>query len=141
MYKIIYIKDNSVIVSNENKETKEIKLSDLDFAPNIDDEILFHEKEGRFIVSKVDTDTKNKPKKNYNINIGVYRPVTVNKKKYLLLTLLFGGIGVHKFYSKRHIMGLLYLIFSWTWIPFIVAVVELVSASLKKEDSDGNISI
>ena len=47
---------------------------------------------------------------------------------YILLALLFGGIGVHKFYDDKIGMGLIYLLFCWTFIPGLVALVEAVQA-------------
>lgn len=41
-----------------------------------------------------------------------------------LLAILLGGIGVHKFYMGNTGMGILYLIFCWTFIPAIVGVIE-----------------
>jgi TM2 domain-containing membrane protein YozV len=41
-----------------------------------------------------------------------------------VLALFFGGIGVHKFYMRRPGLGLLYIIFCWTYIPSIVALFE-----------------
>ena len=41
-----------------------------------------------------------------------------------VLALLVGGIGVHKFYLGKVGQGFLYLIFFWTFIPAIVALIE-----------------
>ena len=41
-----------------------------------------------------------------------------------ILALLLGGIGVHKFYLNKVGLGFLYLIFVWTFIPAIIALVE-----------------
>ena len=43
----------------------------------------------------------------------------------LLLCLFLGGLGVHRFYLGQVGMGVLYLLFCWTFIPLIVAFVEL----------------
>jgi TM2 domain-containing membrane protein YozV len=43
-----------------------------------------------------------------------------------VLALFLGGLGVHKFYTGRTGMGILYLVFCWTFIPAIVALVEAV---------------
>ena len=42
----------------------------------------------------------------------------------IVLALFLGGIGAHKFYLDRPGAGLLYLLFCWTLIPAIVALVE-----------------
>ncbi|SEH36672.1 zinc-ribbon domain-containing protein [Halopenitus malekzadehii] len=41
-----------------------------------------------------------------------------------ILALLLGGIGAHKFYLGENGMGLLYLCFSWTFIPAIIGFIE-----------------
>jgi TM2 domain-containing membrane protein YozV len=41
-----------------------------------------------------------------------------------ILALLLGGLGIHKFYLGKGLQGLLYLIFCWTFIPAIVALIE-----------------
>jgi TM2 domain-containing membrane protein YozV len=42
----------------------------------------------------------------------------------VLLAIFLGGLGVHHFYLRRDGLGILYLVFSWTGIPMIVAWVE-----------------
>jgi TM2 domain-containing membrane protein YozV len=42
----------------------------------------------------------------------------------LLLAIFLGGIGGHKFYLGNLVLGVLYLVFCWTGIPSIVALVE-----------------
>lgn len=41
-----------------------------------------------------------------------------------VLAILFGGIGIHKFYLGKPLQGLLYIFFSWTFIPMFVGVIE-----------------
>lgn len=47
-----------------------------------------------------------------------------NKTTAGVLALLFGGIGVHKFYMGKPVLGILYLLFCWTFIPAIIAFIE-----------------
>lgn len=47
-----------------------------------------------------------------------------NKTVAGVLALVFGGIGVHKFYLGRGFQGILYLVFCWTFIPAVVGLVE-----------------
>lgn len=42
----------------------------------------------------------------------------------VVLALFLGGFGVHKFYLEQPIRGILYLLFSWTFIPAILALIE-----------------
>lgn len=41
-----------------------------------------------------------------------------------ILAILLGGIGAHKFYLNETGMGILYLVFCWTFIPAIVGAIE-----------------
>ena len=42
----------------------------------------------------------------------------------VLLALFLGGFGAHKFYLGQFVLGITYLVFCWTLIPFIVSFVE-----------------
>lgn len=55
---------------------------------------------------------------------GVRQRSPVSKAALLLLTFFFGGIGAHKFYLGKYWQGALYLIFFWTAIPALIALVE-----------------
>lgn len=60
-----------------------------------------------------------------------------NKKSVttgVLLALFLGGLGVHKFWLGSAGMGVLYLLFCWTFIPSIVAIIDacLMGNSVKK---------
>lgn len=41
-----------------------------------------------------------------------------------ILAILLGGIGVHKFYLGKVGMGILYLLFCWTYVPALIGIVE-----------------
>lgn len=42
----------------------------------------------------------------------------------LLVCFFLGGFGIHKFYLGKNTEGIIYLIFSWTFIPSIFAFFE-----------------
>jgi TM2 domain-containing membrane protein YozV len=42
----------------------------------------------------------------------------------VLLAIFLGGLGIHHFYLRRDGLGILYLLFSWTGIPMIIAWIE-----------------
>ena len=67
--------------------------------------------------------------------------VRVNKQTYCILALLLGGLGIHKFYAKKNILGVIYLVFCWTFIPAFVAFVEFIIAITKNADVDGMIEV
>jgi TM2 domain-containing membrane protein YozV len=49
---------------------------------------------------------------------------TKNKTTAGILGILLGGIGAHKFYLGRPGMGILYLLFCWTYVPTIIGFIE-----------------
>ncbi len=53
-----------------------------------------------------------------------YNVVRKDPTTALLLALFLGGLGIHHFYLNKIGLGILYLIFSWTLIPLIVALIE-----------------
>ncbi|HMO04380.1 MAG TPA: TM2 domain-containing protein [Kiritimatiellia bacterium] len=60
------------------------------------------------------------------INLG---PTTANGKSRIaaaLLAFFLGGIGVHKFYLGQPGLGIVYLLFCWTFIPAIIAFIEFI---------------
>lgn len=52
-----------------------------------------------------------------------------------LLALFLGGIGAHKFYLGRIGMGILYLLFCWTFIPAIVSFIEFIVLLAMSEET------
>jgi TM2 domain-containing membrane protein YozV/ribosomal protein S27E len=48
-----------------------------------------------------------------------------NSTTAILLALFLGGVGAHRFYMGQVGLGILYAMFVWTFIPSIVALVEL----------------
>ncbi|MDF2985373.1 MAG: hypothetical protein K0R50_883 [Eubacterium sp.] len=41
-----------------------------------------------------------------------------------LLGIFLGGLGIHKFYMGKIGMGIIYLLFSWTFIPGLIGFIE-----------------
>jgi len=50
----------------------------------------------------------------------------ISKAALLVFTFFLGGFGAHKFYTRRNLQGVLYLIFCWTGIPYLIALVEFI---------------
>lgn len=53
----------------------------------------------------------------------------------IILALFLGGIGGHKFYLDRAGQGVLYVIFCWTFIPSIIALIEAIVYAASSEES------
>ena len=67
--------------------------------------------------------------------------MNVNKGIYLMLCLLLGGAGIHKFYANKWVQGLLYLALSWTGISVVLALFDLLIAMFKRSDEYGQITV
>lgn len=60
------------------------------------------------------------------INLG---PVTSNGKSRIaaaLFAFFLGGLGGHKFYLGQVGLGIVYLLFCWTFIPAFIAFIEFI---------------
>jgi TM2 domain-containing membrane protein YozV len=54
-----------------------------------------------------------------------------------ILAFMLGGIGIHKFYLGQTKHGVLMLLFSWTFIPAIIALINMVQY-LRMSDAEFN---
>jgi hypothetical protein len=53
--------------------------------------------------------------------------IEANRKDPVLAVLLaffFGSFGIHRFYLRQTGWGIIYLVFCWTGIPGVVAIIE-----------------
>jgi len=151
MAKVIKINENIVMIGTDAGSIKEVRLEDLNFTPTVGDEVEVFETETSVVVTKKEQPVKENPTSGININVSnnqntqgeaVYvanNTKAVNKVVYCLLAFFLGGIGVHKFYAGKTGSGILYLLFSWTAIPGIIAFVEFIVALCQKADANGNI--
>lgn len=57
-----------------------------------------------------------------------------NKTTAAVLAFFLGGLGVHRFYLGQTGLGILYLIFCWTFIPAIIAFVDFIIFLTMEED-------
>jgi len=46
-----------------------------------------------------------------------------------------GGVGAHKFYLGQPLWGILYALFFWTWIPAILAILEIIILLCTSDES------
>lgn len=65
----------------------------------------------------------------------------VNRKKYLLLALLTGWMGGHRFYARQWVVAVLYLALFWTGFPLAMTIIDLLAAIPKEADKEGNICV
>jgi len=65
-----------------------------------------------------------------------------NKSIAIILSLILGGAGIHHFYLRNYKSGLIYLIFSWTFIPAILALYDAFKIfTLSSEEFDTKYNI
>lgn len=68
---------------------------------------------------------------------GIRQPVPVSRRKYILLALCMGWAGGHRFYTKQYALGVIYLLFCWTGIPFAMTLIDLMIALPRQADKHG----
>ena len=67
---------------------------------------------------------------------GVRQRTASSKSKVVagVLALFLGGLGIHKFYLGRGGMGVLYLVFCWTFVPAVIGFFEGILLLLMADD-------
>ena len=55
-----------------------------------------------------------------------------------ILALVLGGFGVHRFYMGQWKLGLLYIAFSWTFIPGLIGFIEGIVTLVQGEEQFQN---
>lgn len=69
------------------------------------------------------------------------KKVSVNKKKHLLLAIFLGWAGVHRFQTKRWVLGSIYLLTCWSGFSVAMTIVDILEIIPMKPDENGNILI
>ena len=64
---------------------------------------------------------------------------SVSRKKYLIIALLTGWMGGHRFYARQYPSAVLYLLLFWPGFPFAMTLIDLMIAIPKEPDENGNI--
>ncbi len=60
------------------------------------------------------------------LNLGAVAPNGRSRIVAALLAFFLGSFGVHKFYLGQIGMGVLYLLFFWTFIPTVISFIEFI---------------
>lgn len=153
MAKIIQITNAVISIGTDDGGIKEVRSSDINFVPHIGDEVEIFETETKTIISKLEKREDELKGSSINVNVKNYAnnlaspqhiangTKAVNKVVYCLLAFFLGGIGVHKFYGGKIGTGILYLVFSWTFIPVFLSLIDFIVGACKTADSFGMILI
>lgn len=137
--RIIKITENTVLIGFDDSSIEEFNKDDLNFEPSLGVEVLIYGNENQKIVTMKEV-KNNVGNEKDNVN-NLKKDKKVNKIVYVLLALILGGVGIHKFYAGKLFQGILYVLFSWTLIPAIVAFIEAIIALSKQPDSNGDIIV
>ena len=57
-----------------------------------------------------------------------------SKTTAAILAFFLGGIGIHRFYLGQGGLGIAYLLFCWTFIPAIIAIIDFIIFLTMDED-------
>ena len=76
-----------------------------------------------------------------NNNRGYIPGRYVNKVILLVLMFFLGGFGIHYFYEGKNLKGILSILFSWTFIPSIIAFFRFSATIFKPTHEYGDIFI
>lgn len=152
MAKIIKINGDIVSIGTDTGGIKEVRITDINFTPDVGDEVEIYETENNLIVTKKEEKRDNNSNSGININVSnnqnapqptyiANNTKAVNKVVYCLLAFFLGGIGVHKFYAGKIGTGILFILFCWTFIPSFIALIDFIVGLCKKADANGNILV
>ena len=152
MANIIKINGDIVSIGTDTGGIKEVRITDINFTPDVGDEVEIYETENNLIVTKKEEKRDNNSNSGININVSnnqnapqptyiANNTKAVNKVVYCLLAFFLGGIGVHKFYAGKIGTGILFILFCWTFIPSFIALIDFIIGLCKKADANGNILV
>lgn len=146
--KVIRIDASNAIVGCDNGTTKTYPLSAFNYTPMVGDEVQVYGDGANTIIAKASQNNQqgNNGAGSQNVYVNVAQPATagghkVNKVAYCIICLLLGGIGIHSFYAGKIGQGVCMLLFCWTWIPAIIALVQLIKALCTPADANGMIYV
>lgn len=58
-----------------------------------------------------------------------------SKTTTVILCFFFGALGIHRFYLGQTGLGFLYLLFCWTFIPGIIAIIDFIGFLIMSEET------
>lgn len=53
---------------------------------------------------------------------------------FILLALFLGGLGAHKFYTGKYLMGVLYLLLCATGLSVVFSIFDIIRACMNRND-------
>ncbi len=60
-----------------------------------------------------------------------------DKATAAILAFFLGGLGIHRFYLNQAGLGIIYLLFCWTFIPVLISLVDFIAfLAMSKDEFD-----
>jgi TM2 domain-containing membrane protein YozV len=87
---------------------------------------------------EIDFDTKDKKALEIIVIKSKKQKGKKSRPNAIFWALFGGGLGAHKFYLGQSGLGLLYLLFCWTAIPFLLALIEVIYLAFLDEEEFNN---
>lgn len=150
MAKVLKVTDTHAIVGMDDGTTRTFELAAFNYEPMADDSVEVYDADTSPIISKKASTMPANQGGNGSGSQNVYVNVQnaqgsdkkkVNKLAYCLLAFFLGGIGIHEFYAGHMGRGIVMLLFSWTFIPAIIALVQFFIGLFAHEDANGMIEV
>ncbi len=140
MAKITKVEDGKVFIEKEDGSVIEADRENIDFAVKSGMEVDISD-DGRISKSAEPDDVSEEEYSSASSQpaMPAVHGKAVNKVAYCLLAFFLGGLGIHKFYAGKTLLGVLYIVFCWTFIPSFISLIEFIIGLCKHADSQGNI--
>jgi TM2 domain-containing membrane protein YozV len=58
-----------------------------------------------------------------------------SKTTTVILAFFIGGLGIHRFYLGQYGQGILYLLFCWTFIPSLIAIIDFIGFLIMSDET------
>lgn len=127
MAKVLSFNKKKAVIGTSSGGLKEVPMSAFgDYEPEVGDEVEIYQ-EGKTIMVVPKDKSEQEQDERY-----------VNKTAYCVLALFFGWVGFHKFYVGKPGLGIIYLLFCPTLIPFIISLIEFLVGLCTPADKYGN---
>ena len=150
MAKVLKVTDTQAVVGLDDGTTRTFDLGVFNYEPMADDEVEVYDIDTSPIITKknnaVPHEQGNNGAGSQNVYINMQQTPEsgrkkVNKVAYCLLAFFLGGIGIHEFYAGHMGRGIAMLLFSWTFIPGIIALVQFFIGLFAHSDANGMIEV
>lgn len=141
MDKIVKIEGDKVFIGRDDGGLIEADVKDCNFTPSVNDYVEIFRSENSIVISKAQNMAAEIKDSVMQAIYSADGKKPVNKIAYAVLAIFLGSFGVHKFYSGKTGLGILYLLFCWSTILGIIGFIEGIFALFKPADENGNIVV